>query len=110
MGQIQEFGAFGGASVEFQRRGMASLSHHFDFLPGNAADAEAEGLRRGFLGGESGGEAVCLAVAEGQFLGRIDSVEKAVSVAFYDPLDTWNFYNIYAGDEHVSGDDPTDLA
>ncbi len=96
MGDFEELGAFGCFAVEFDGGRAAALSDHFDFLPSDATDAEAQGFGGGFFGGKASCEAIGFASAEFQLLEGVDSAQKSIAPAFDDSLDARNLYNINA--------------
>ena len=88
-------GDFGGTAMEAEGGPSAELADNFNLKPGDAvADAGAEGLGAGFLGGESGGKAlggIALAQAVGLFGGSVDAVEEAAPVALDGAVDAADF-------------------
>lgn len=73
------------------------------FPPKATGDARAEGFRCGFLGGETRGEEgvrVALLLAIGDFFLGVESVQKAVTVAFERAADAGHFNEVGADTEY----------
>lgn len=86
---------------------MAPLAHHFDFLPGDATDAQTQSLGGSFLGSKTGGESIVLAVTESQLLARVDSLQETVTPSFDYVANAVNFYDVYTGNKHFRESEST---
>jgi polyphenol oxidase len=100
----EAFADFAGFAVEFYGGAAAFLADDFDVDPADAAaPAGAEGLHRGFLGGEAAGVALVFvfeALAVFAFGGRVETAEDCFAVA----LDG-GFYAADFGDVDSEADD-----
>ena len=96
----EAFGAGFGPSVEQDAGGAAGGAGDLDVLPGDAADAGAEGLHRGLLGSEAGGQLGGAAAAVFQLAGGVDAVQEAVSVTLQRPGYAVYLYDVNASGQH----------
>src|ERR1041385_369276 len=78
-------------AAEFQNRTLSGHAKHLDILPGDPmAQAGADGLHSGFLGGKAGGQAlrgIRLAHAVADLGGGEDAPEKTLAKTLHGVLD-----------------------
>ncbi len=111
MSDAEVVGDFEGATTEMELGPLTGTAADFEFSPADAAaDAGAEGLGAGFLGGEAGGEGfgeVSLGHTVGDFTRGEDALEKGVSEALEAALDAFDLDEIAAeSDDHWEAPEP----
>jgi hypothetical protein len=96
VGETEGLGAAGGAVVKEKEWLAAAVGEHLDVAPADAADAGAERLHGGLLGGEAGRQLRDAAATEGDLRRRVDAGEEPLRMALEDARDAVQLYDVDA--------------